>query len=129
MIVRKKSALRGAFVSYKFIPPYTCALDLDLALTSLFSSLKSLLHRKLQTVKKGYGLKFQVFLHLVLEKYSFENEKRVEVRPFFPSDMHLLLIPSKIDAKLKLALQSAYSKFDSFVEMGGRGWKWRWGWG
>lgn len=121
MIRRKKKALGGAHMVYKFTPRSDCAFDLDVAIASLYHAMKSLLSRKLKALKRGFGLKFQVVLHLSLEKYSFENEESIVIDPFFPSDMQVLFTPSKVGLKLTKALQGAYSKFDAFVEMGS-GW-------
>ena len=121
MIIKKKTALRGGYTAYYFIPSPRSSSDLDLSLTSLYSSMSSLLFRKFRSLKKGYGIKFQVALRLILEKYSFENEKKIVISPFFPSEQQVVLTKTKLHVKLKKAVQSAYSKFDAFVEMGS-GW-------
>ena len=121
MLRRSQKALDGAHMVYKFVPRSDCAFDLDLSIASLYNGLKSLLLRKISVLKRGLGLKFQVVLHLFLEKYSFENEETITIDPYFPSEMQVLLTRSKVGLKLTRALQGAYSKFDTFVEMGS-GW-------
>ena len=66
-------------------------------------------------------MKFQLRTKVLLEKYSFENEKQIVVDVWFPSISFSLHNPSQVMHHLWKAVADMMSKFDAFVQKGS-GW-------
>ena len=66
-------------------------------------------------------MKFQLCTKVLLEKYSFENEKQIVVDVWFPSISFSLHTPSQVMHHLRKAVADMMSKFDAFVQKGS-GW-------
>ena len=53
-----------------------------------------------------------------LEKFSFENNKQINIDVWFPSNTYSILELSGVHKKIKMALRNLFQHYDSFVERG-----------
>ena len=84
--------------------------------------MKKILSQSLRPIhSRAKGLKFQLRTKVLLEKYSFENEKQIVVDVWFPSISFSLHTPSQVMHRLWKAVADMMSKFDAFVQKGS-GW-------
>ena len=56
-----------------------------------------------------------------LEKFSFENNKQINIDVWFPSNTYSILELSGARKKIKMALHNIFQRYDSFVKRGS-GW-------
>ena len=81
----------------------------------------SLLKNTKSKQKKPYAIKFQIRMQAFLEKFSFENNKQINIDVWFPSNTYSILELSGARKKIKMALRDIFQCYDSFVERGS-GW-------
>ena len=82
----KKKALRGSQEEFFLSPNLRVSRDLSLSVADVFPGMKKILTRGLRPIhSRAKGLKFQLRSKVLLEKYSFENEKQIVVDIWFPS--------------------------------------------
>ena len=113
----KKSALRGAQKEYFLVPDSTVRRDLPLSVTDVHPALISILQHSFRLVRfRGMGVKFQLRVKVLLEKYSFENNTQMLVDVWFPSNS--CSAPNEIRPRLGRAIGEMMSKFEAFVQQG-----------
>ena len=66
--------------------------------------------------KKPYAIKFQIRMQAFLEKFSFENNKQINIDVWFPSNTCSILELSGAHKKIKKALCDIFQRYDSFVK-------------
>ena len=66
-------------------------------------------------------MKFQLRVKVLLEKYSFENNKQMLVDVWFPLNSCSVHAPNEIRPRLGRAIGEMMSKFEAFVQQGS-GW-------
>ena len=99
-------------------PKRSASYDIDIATSSLFPTLVSLLKNTKSKQKKPYAIKFQICMQAFLEKFSFENNKQININVWFPSNTYSILEFSGARKKIKTALHNIFQHYDSFVERG-----------
>ena len=82
----KKKALRGLQQEFFLSPNFNVSRDFSLSIADVYARLQKILRRSLQLIhSKAKGVKFQLRAKVLLEKYSFENDKQIVVDVRFPS--------------------------------------------
>ena len=118
----KKKALRGSQKEFFLSPDLRVSRDLSLSVADVYPGMKKILTQSLHPIhSRAKGLKFQLRSKVLLEKYSFENEKQIVVDVWFPSISFSLHTPSQIMNRLRKAVADMMGKFDAFVQKGS-GW-------
>ena len=88
-----------------FVPDPTVRRDLPLSVTDVHPALISILQHAFRLVRfRGMGVKFQLRAKVLLEKYSFENNKQMLVDVWFPSNSCSVHAPNEIHPSLRRAI-------------------------
>ena len=119
--MKRKLALRWSNIEVYVAPKKSASYDLDIAISSLFSAFVSLLKNTKRKQKKSHAIKFQIRMQAFLEKFSFENNKEINIDVWFPSNTYSILDLSSVRKRIKMALRDIFQCYDSFVERGS-GW-------
>ena len=69
----------------------------------------SLLKNTKSKQKKPYAIKFQICMQAFLEKFSFENNKQINIDVWFPSNTYSILELSGAHKKIKITLHDIFS--------------------
>ena len=119
--MKKKLALRGSHIEIFVALKTSVSYNIDIATSSLFPTFVSLLKNTKSKQKKPYAIKFQIRMQAFLEKFSFENNKQINIDVWFPSNTYSILELSGARKKIKMALHDIFQCYDSFVKRGS-GW-------
>ena len=88
----------------------------------MLPALQGILHHALKSIRKqAKGVKFQLRCKVLLEKFSFENDRVIMIDVWFPAEICTLTILSQVSSVLNKSAQDMLSKFDAFVHQGS-GW-------
>ena len=83
----KRVALEKSQKEYLLAPSIDVSRDLSLSVRDVYDALRDILHRSLDPIQKqAKGLKFQLRCKILLEKYSYENERDIVVDVWFPAE-------------------------------------------
>ena len=82
--MRQKKALNGSHLEVFLAPQCSTEHDFDLSISNLFLNFVQLLQVFKKKQKRGYAFKFQICFKAFLEKFSFENNKLIEIDVWFP---------------------------------------------
>ena len=81
----------------------------------MYDTLHDILHRSLDPIQKqDKGLKFQLRCKILLEKYSYENERDIVVDVWFPAETRTVTTMHQISPQLEKSVGDMMSKFDAF---------------
>ncbi|MCG8621927.1 MAG: hypothetical protein MJE68_08035, partial [Proteobacteria bacterium] len=118
----KRKALRGSQLEYFLSPEPRVGRDLSLSVADVYAGLEKILRKSLTPIHaRAKGVKFQLRAKVLLEKYSFENDKQIVVDVWFPSNSVSVHTLPQIARSLRQAIADMMSKFDAFVQKGS-GW-------
>ena len=122
MSLGKRSALQNSQKEYLLSPIGRVRNDLALSVQNVLPALQGILHCTFKSIRKqAKGVKFQLRCKVLLEKYSFENERVITIDVWFPAETHTLTVLSQVLPVLKKSIQDMLGKFDAFVHQGS-GW-------
>ena len=103
-------------------PPGRVRNDLALSVRGVLPALQGILHRAFKSVcKEAKGLKFQLRCKVLLEKFSFENDRVIMIDVWFPVESHTITVLSQVFSVLNKSVQDMLGKFDAYVHQGS-GW-------
>ena len=78
----------------------------------------SLLKNTKSKQKKPYAIKFQICMQAFLERFSFENNKQINIDVWFPSNTYSVLELSGARKKIKTALHDIFQTLWQFCQKG-----------
>ena len=118
----KRSALQNSQKEYLLSPTARVRNDLALSVQSVLPALQGILHRALKSIRKqAKGVKFQLRCKVLLEKFSFENDRVITIDVWFPAETHTATVLSQVSSVLNKSAQDMLGKFDAFIHQGS-GW-------
>ena len=89
----KKKVLQGSQLEFFLSPDTGVTRDFSLSIADVYAGLEKILHRSLRPIhSKAQGVKFQLRAKVLLEKYSFENDKQVMWTCGFPQTACLYIL-------------------------------------
>ena len=119
MSLGKRSTLQNLQKEYLLSPIGRVRNDLALSVQNVLPALQGILHRALKSIRKqAKGVKFQLRCKVLLEKFSFENNRVIMIDVWFPAETRTLTILSQVSSVLNKSAQDMLSKFDAFVHQG-----------
>ena len=122
MSLGKRSALQNLQKEYLLSPIGWMRNDLTLSVQNVLPTLQGILHHASKSIhKQAKGVKFQLRCKVLLEKYSFENDRVITKDVWFPAENCTLTVLSQVLPVLKKSIQDMLGKFDEFVHQGS-GW-------
>ena len=122
MSLGKRSALQNSQKEYLLSPIGRVRNDLALSVQNVLPALQGILHCALKSIRKqAKGVKFQLRCKVLLEKFSFENDRVIMIDVWFPAETRTLTVLSQVSSVLNKSAQDMLSKFDAFVHQGS-GW-------
>ena len=122
MSLGKRSTLQNSQKEYLLSPIGRVRNDLALSVQNVLAALQGNLHRALKFIhKQAKGVKFQLRCKVLLEKFSFENDRVIMIDVWFPAETCTLTILSQVSSVLNKSAQDMLSKFNAFVHQGS-GW-------
>ena len=66
-------------------------------------------------------MKFQLRCKVLLEKFSYENDRVITIDVWFPAETHTVTVLNQVSSVLNKSVQDMLGKFDAFVHQGS-GW-------
>lgn len=115
--ISSTDALKKHITVHTFFPAKQMT-DLDLALANCLPSIEDIITDKMDL---NSAVNFQLRVKLLLQKYSFSNDKICSIEAFFPSTGKTVLNLLQIVPALQKSMIEVLQKFDSFVQEGS-GW-------
>lgn len=118
----RRRALKKNYDELLISVPNHLSLDLEVAAETLYPLLLSLLNKEIENPeRRDRAFKYQLRIKIRLEKYSFDNDKIVDIADWFPSQSQIALTSHDVEPTLQLALRQCLSIYDNFVKRGS-GW-------
>ena len=93
--------------------------DLALSIKNVLLALQGILLHGLKSIcKQTKGVKFQLRCKVLLEKFSYENDRVIMIDVWFPAEMHTVTVLDQVSSVLNKSVQDMLGKFDAFVHQG-----------
>lgn len=120
-IITKETALRGWHEEIFVTPDESDAFDLEKSIASTFPLLLKITKKKFSNLERHYGLRLQLRVFIKLRKFSFEQQRYIEVKQWFPSDSAKCFDLLHIKKRIQEMVSQCLARYDTFVHTGS-GW-------
>ena len=115
--MRRRQALKNSVTEYDIFPK-SLKYDPHVFLNKNILNVKK---KILKWRKKHGGIKFQLSLNISLGKYNIETSEHYEIKPWFQSNVQIILSKYNVEDIIRLSYSTILSFFDAFLHMGS-GW-------
>ena len=116
MSLGKRSTLQNLQKEFLLSPVGQVRNDLALSIKNVLPTLQGILLHGLKSIhNQAKGVKFQLRCKVLLEKFSYENDRVIMIEVWFPADMHTVTVLNQVSSVLNKSVQDMLGKFDAFV--------------